>query len=153
MSDYSNVVTWVLVVLGWVLVHYLTTVRERRKEVAEIVSALIDRIYELEERAVKFHSANTFDDFGARAIVTDVTRIAMDLVTPPFSVFGIAPERVKRMRQSMTYWNFEAARFSPQSATSDLIGKIGSTTDDLARAVRKKYHDRYYRHWWQFLRG
>ena len=153
MCDLSNVVTWLLVILGWVLVHYLTTVRERRKDIGEAVAGLVDRIYELEDDAIKFHKAESFDHFAARDIVTEVSRVSMDLVTAPFSALRIRPDLMKQVRRSMTLQNFEEARFKSLPANNQVIGKIGAAADDLARAVRGQYHDRYYSHWWQCMRA
>ena len=147
-----GIIGLILIVVGWVIVHHLTVVRERRREILDLKDRLVDRIVDVESRAIAFHEASAFVPTAARDLVSSVTRIAFDIAEPPFSWFQINPGLVVQFRRSVTYRNFDSSRFRSQPADSKVILALSIAAEELARAINHAYFDRYFARWWQAFR-
>ena len=58
---WSNIVTWLLVLFGWAVVHRATLIRDRRKEKREFSVAICAALVELQSAAIDFHTASRFN--------------------------------------------------------------------------------------------
>lgn len=153
MPDWTHqVVTWLLVIAGWIIVHYLTVTRERQKEVRDEAKTICREIHELELRATNFHRSPTHDFGEAQAILSQMNRISSALASKPLSNLGVAPAEVRRFRQSVTLRNFDPRGFEPQTPDSALIRDIGLRSEQLAASVNECVARRYLDHWWQTFR-
>ena len=145
-------VTWLLIVTGWVVVHYLTLTRERQKEVRDLKMRLVDRILEVERRGCLFHQAAIFSPDEAGALVAEIGRISAEIARLPLSTLRVPKKAVVRFRASITLANFDLTRFQPQPATSLLLSNISLAAEGLINALEHAYDARYLSRWWQAFR-
>lgn len=151
-NDISPFVTWGLVIVGWVAVHYLTGVRERQKEIREAVNKLLDNIAKLEKESVGFHCGETFNHEMAHELTSSIASIRRRLSSQPLIKLAVSPERVLKLRQAVTLDNFDVKGFKTQAPTSPIILGIRGICEDLTISVEQGYAQRYLRSWTQSLR-
>lgn len=148
----TQVITWGLIVVGWVTVHYLTLTRERQKEIRELKSKLVERILEIENRSIAFHQASGHNQDEARSLVAEIERVSSAIARKPLSVLAIKPRAVTQFRRSITLKNFDQSAFNTQSANSRLLNDISLRTEGLTDALEEAYANRYLHAWWQAFR-
>lgn len=148
----KQLITWALIVVGWVIVHYLSLTRERQKEVRELKSKLVERILDIERRAIIFHQASNHCFDETRSLISEIDRVASAIARQPMSLLSIQPKLVRQFRSGITLRNFDASGFQPQMATSRLLADISLRTDGLIDALEQAYARRYLDRWWQAFR-
>ena len=148
----KQLITWALIVAGWVTVHYLTLTRERQKEIRELKAKLVERILEIESRSISFHQASNYSQDDARSLVAEIERVSSAIARKPLSILAIEPKAVTQFRRSITLKNFDPSAFSPQSANSRLLNDISLRTEALTDALEEAYANRYLNLWWQAFR-
>lgn len=147
-----QIITWGLIVLGWVTVHYLTLTRERQKEIRELKSKLIEQILQVESRAIAFHQASNYSQDEARALVAEISRVSSAINRKPLAILSIDPKTVAKFRRSVTLVNFDQSRFTSQSANGRLVTDISLHTEKLTSALEEAYAVRYLDAPWQAFR-
>lgn len=148
----NQVITWLLIVVGWVTVHYLTHTRERQKEVRELKTNLIERILEIERRSIVFHQSANYNQDEARALLAEIERVSSGISRRPLLLLALQPKVMRLFRSSITLKNFDPTSFQPQSATSKLLSDISLRTESLTAALEQAYAQRYLNAWWQAFR-
>jgi len=144
--------TWVVIVAGWIVVHFLTVTRERQKEIRDLKSRLVERILEIEKRSIDFHQAEIYSLENGSWIIAEIHRASKSLSRQPLSSLGVKPEVVKKFRQSITGRNFDLSSFVPQRSASDLVRAISACAEDLSEDVERAYASKYLTSWWQIFR-
>ena len=130
-------VTWLIVIAGWVVVHYVTLARERRKEKRDTAKQIIGNLQDLEKLAHDFHRANEFDEFAAQTVSIRTERLIKTLARNPLSELRLPYELSKELRQSITRRNMDRSTFVPQETSSEIIRDIRNATDDLIDAIEE----------------
>lgn len=77
----SQVVTWLMVFFGWVIVDRQHHRREERKEVRAAMDSLEKMLDELEMKSIEFHQATLFDKKEAGRIQSSVQRVQARIQT------------------------------------------------------------------------
>lgn len=139
----TQVPTWIIVIIGWFVVHHLSTKRDQRKEARERLDQYIFELRALEERAIKFHQSPSYQADMARALLFDIQRCHAKLNRSPFCLFEISPALKKQMRQSITLRNFDTSKFSCQPANSPILGNMANAFDDIEDQLEKEYERIY----------
>lgn len=135
LSALIQAVTWLLVVLGWLVVHRKTLERERRKEHREASQRIVNELREIEQEATAFHRSQQFDGDRAESLMWRVTRAIKSLQRPPLSTLQINISCLSQLRRSITLRNFDASSFSTQQASSEIVKDIRYATDDLIEEI------------------
>lgn len=148
----SQLITWLLIVAGWVIVHYLTLTRERQKEIRDLKSKLVEHIFEIEKRSIAFHQLPNHNPDEARNLVAEIDRVSTAIARQPLSLLGISPKVIRLFRSGVTLKNFDPSSFQSQPATSRLISDISLHTEALTYALEQAYSRRYLTEWWQAFR-
>lgn len=151
-NELYQLITWFLVITGWVVVHYLSAVRDRQKDIRDLKLKTIQAIIDTEKLAIDFHMAANFDLGKTQQLTSMIQRISCDMTRPPLATFQNFSSVVKEFRQSITLQNFDISRFQRQQASSKIISKINYTTEQIIRALETGYDNRYMRAWWQIFR-
>jgi len=148
----NQIGTWLVVVTGWLVVHFFTVMRERQKEIRELKSRLVERVLEIEKRSICFHQAQSYSYENGAWLVAEIDRVSKTLSRRPLSSLAVRPEVIKRFRQSITRRNFDFTSFVPQLSNSELIFAIFAGALDLTEELEKAYESRYLDSWWQLFR-
>lgn len=139
----TQIPTWIIVIIGWFVVHHLSTKRDQRKEARERLDQYILGLRALEERAIKFHQSTSYQADIARGLVSDIERCRTKLNRHPFCSFKISPALKIQLRQSITLRNCDASKFACQPANSPILGNIVNAFDDIEDQLEKEYERIY----------
>lgn len=142
-SDWSQSITWVLVIVGWTIVNRQNNARELRKEQRAAIDAIKKQLAELEAEAERFHCAEVFDRALLRQLQFKIHRVA-DACTRlqlPDSACTVPP--VAALRQAITLKNADPTSFGKQPPTSALLDEIYACADDLTDAIEARFAARY----------
>lgn len=144
-------ITWLLVVLGWIVVHFLGEARERKKEVRAELDSIYDAIHDSRRMARNFHCSDTFDGVLARDVLVGLESIERRLLRMRFFDDREIAPGIVRLRQAISLRNFTKSEFSKQDENSEILGDISfyseELIDELENVFRQHYPDRfpYYR--------
>lgn len=123
-------ITWLLIIVGWLVVHFTTLKRERRKENREAALKIVEEIKILEGMAVRFHSSEKFVHQDCDSLIWQINRIIRKLQRPPLKYLHIRIELMTRFRQNLTQ-NTDISTFSTQAHDGEVILNIHEITDEL----------------------
>jgi hypothetical protein len=132
---WPNAVSWVLLFFGWLVVHWATLARERRKEKRETANCAINELREIEKEAFGFHTADSFDDRKGSALRQRVERLINRLQRSPLSTLGIPVGRMIALRSSITLNNADFSNFTSQKSDSKILEGICGAVDDLIEEI------------------
>ena len=95
----TQIPTWIIVIVGWFVVHHLSTQRDQRKEARERLDQFISALRAIEEKAIQFHQSDSYKGDVARALLFDIQRIIAKLKRHPFGSFVVSPDLQKELRR------------------------------------------------------
>lgn len=128
--EWKDIITWILVILGWFFVHKATMSREEWKEKRESINSIIKEIKEVEELCINFQTSIKFSNQAQDTLIWKVNRIIKALYRPPLKYLHIPTEIIIRFRQRLTY-NTDKSTFSTQAHDGEIISSIHEVIDDL----------------------
>jgi hypothetical protein len=144
----EQIVTWCLVVFGWVVVHCLTVKRERQKEVRDLKSLLIEKIERIEQQATEFHTSDTHDFQRAQQLIGDISRVGKQLTGLQLKCLEVAPKYIRQFRQSITSKNLDKTSFEKQTPDSPVVRDIFTASTQLIDAIESAYTSKYFAQNW-----
>ncbi len=138
----AQIIPWILVVFGWLIVNKQNNIREKRKEIRSILNQLLEELDSTEKLAISYHSAEKQLIELGRDIKLSLSRIGKSVnrhdLLPRGQRYPIA-----KFRQAITLKNFDTEDFITQKVNSDLINEISATKDDLTDALERQFQDNY----------
>lgn len=140
----DSLLTGLLVIAGWAVVHFLSEARERRKETRAQLDKLIERLFLLEKTAHDFFCSEKFDHSKAVFIQSEIERIearALRMFTGKYTD-ALIPQ-IKFHRRSLTLNYFEDSSFKQQPSNSIFLQEITETTRDYEEALEYIYSLKY----------
>lgn len=132
---WSDVVTWLLVFIGWAVVHRATLIRDRRKEKREISMQICTDIAELQSAAIDFHTSPHFNARKSTDLAQQVERIILRLQKPPLNELKIAREHMVTLRRRITKRNIDLTDFKSQPDDGEIIFGIRNAVTDLTTLI------------------
>lgn len=130
-------VGWVLIVIGWVIVHYLTSWRELNKIKADLAVKLVQKIVDLEKRVVEYHCGESRNEFEEIGILTDFSEVSADI---PF--VGCDSEQVStafvEFKKKALLQNFRTKQFERQELVGSLILDVVSAGLDFRNVLKRE---------------
>lgn len=132
---WANVLTWLSVFGGWVVVHKASLFRERRKEKRDGARCVADELSALERQAIDFHSSGLYESFAAAELRKQTERLIRRLQRLPLSELDVQTALLVRLRKSITLENIDPSNFAPQEANGQLLLNIRAAVDDLTIAI------------------
>lgn len=124
------IVTWLLVVAGWLIVNQQNNRREERKEIRSSLTEIHKLIYEIIDSSEKYHCSKRHDPEKSKEIRLQLQRLALKVSHLHF--FSDAVNRsIYEFRSSITIKNFDTKNFSKQAENSEMIISIHSCGEDL----------------------
>lgn len=139
----TQIPTWIIVIIGWFVVHHLSTQRDQRKEARERLDQFILALREIEEKVIQFHQSDTYKGDLARTLLFDIQRIITKLKRHPFGSFEVSPNLLKELRRAVTLKNFDPSKFACQPANSPILGNVANAVDDIEDQLEKEYERIY----------
>lgn len=130
--------SWLLVLVGWYVVHLTTLQRERRKENRDFSSQVVDDLYTLSRNGRKFHLSKQYDEEIAFDIVQSLGRTFRTVNLEPISELKIDARKLMAVRMAVTLNNFDKSSFVRQDASSELVREIALSIEDLASEIETR---------------
>jgi hypothetical protein len=136
LSALQIVVTWALVVFGWLIVSDQTQSREIAKNYYAELTRLRDALTKIEKSAVVHHTGE-FDSKNVRQILRDISNFGLEIsqLVKRKCVGVGANEYVANLRQAITRKNFDSSSFRQQEVTSDIVLNIEVAKDSFDRVL------------------
>lgn len=134
-DSWFSIVTWLVVAVGWFVVHSASLSRERRGEKRDEAKSVVTDLRGLEKEASDFHGAESFDEFKASDLALKCDRLIKVLQRVPFNELKLDPTLLSALRRSVTCDNIDRTAFQTQSANSEIQRNIRIATDDLIDSV------------------
>ena len=131
-------VTWILVVVGWLIVNWQNNRREERKEIRTALSQIYIDIESLQKKAIKYHkSAKRNVKLETQIIIMErklsehlsYLRLRDSSYGPSYSLFIDA----------ITLDNFESPTFAQQASTSEILEDIRDYASELESALELEF--------------
>lgn len=137
--DWKDIITWLLVIIGWFVVHTATVRREDLKEKRDTTLRIIQEIREVEDIAIEFQTSSEFLEENYDILVWKIHRITSALHRPPLKFLKISTNIIISFRQNLTS-NTDKSSFITQSHTSENIRNIHEAADNLTNEIEtQKY--------------
>lgn len=131
LMEWANVITWLLVLVGWFVVHRATLIRERRKEKREVSIQMCRVLAELQTAAIDFHTAPNFDARKSSDLAQQVERVILQLQKIPLSELQVPTMCMINLRRRITKHNIDPSDFACQTAASKIVSDIRNVVTDL----------------------
>jgi hypothetical protein len=144
-SAWGDVVTWLLVIVGWLVVNWQSNLRETRKEIRERIDCLRDDILKLEDLSTRHH---TVDNDPVRRAEIKRLIAAVAASAKMIGDAGLSIEKrsqlIRDLRQAITLRNFDE-EYAPVPVTDPIVIDIGASVAALLRATETAYSQRYHK--------
>jgi len=142
---WTQIVTWLLVISGWLLVNHQNNVREKRKEIRAILDKTQSFLDEIEIEAIKYHTSQESSDsaFQLKRNLNQKLRNKLDILKLRNLNVEKCYPYLKTLRQAVTLENFDTSSFKPQNLSDDLIKNIWLAKDKLSQELENSFAIRY----------
>lgn len=129
--------------MGWLANHWLSEIRDRRKEVRGQLDALLESLDELRDDALQFHMGKEYDQPKADSVLMALRKIEGAALRAAIVEETTVAVGVKKIRQAITLENFEVAVFATQNYSDQIITKIQLAVEDFSGAFEAAYSRKY----------
>lgn len=116
---FESITSYIIIILGWVVVHLLSAKRDRDKEWREFSRNTIYLIDKIVDEAIKYHTAECRELYLESKIKIDLDELDMR-ITLILQYLKVSCS-IKGFRQSITLNNFDSKNFTKQQHTSRLV--------------------------------
>lgn len=138
-----QVVTWVLVILGWLIVWMTQKIHIRRTECRSKLNGCVKKMNELEELAIEYHCASSADVKQARQIKTRIEQLLFSIRNTNL----LNPDDYSRVgcdiRQSITLDNFDSTNHKSQQMDSTIVQGIGGASRQVEEYLEAAFNKKY----------
>ncbi|MHB8580511.1 MAG: hypothetical protein ACYDA4_11720 [Ignavibacteriaceae bacterium] len=143
VGAFGQFVTWILVIVGWVVVNRQHDRRETRKEIRARLNELRDDLCKLEHLAEKYHIWPNHQESSARRIKVLLKRIGDGVDQIRLLNRQVHDARLVALRQAITYRNFDTESHRSQDLSGPLIAGINASVDELINALESGFRTRF----------
>ncbi|MGC5885696.1 hypothetical protein [Ralstonia pseudosolanacearum] len=140
---WPQIVTWLLVIIGWVVVHFLGEARERRKEVRSELDEIFAELREIETAACSLHCAEAFSGIDGRHVLVSLESAERRILRLRLYDDHEFSRAIIALRQAISLENFSVGEFVKQDGDSPILDEISWTTGELIDALDSGYRMRY----------
>ena len=141
MSLIDNIITWLLIIAGWWIVHALHELRNFRSSLRQLAVEIRESASDLRKKAYDYHTSPQHNDELSGDIKSDLKRLAAlcRFLQPVHSEKEIN-QRIKYLRRSITSENFDSpVNHRKLDANDPVLANIDVATDDLISFVENAY--------------
>lgn len=144
MSDsVAQIVSWLLIISGWLVINRQHNQREDRKELRTQLDKLIALLISLEGDAISYHLANEIESSSARNIKVKLKRVSHSVRHLSLGKVTDVNRRVISLRRAITLENFDTVHHTPQDPRSDLVDAINHSLDELVNYLEDAFRQKY----------
>lgn len=134
----ASILTWLVVLIGWYVVHNKTLERDRRREKREACRQLCEALEKLQEAALDFHTSNQFSLRNSTDLGYFVEQVVLSLQGKPIDELKLPRSKIIAIRQKITGRNVDLSDFTSQAADSEIIMDIRTSVSDITRYLDQR---------------
>ncbi|MED5493280.1 MAG: hypothetical protein VYD45_14330 [Pseudomonadota bacterium] len=133
------IVSWVLIIAGWIIINHQNNRREVRKEIRAAITEINTGIDELCKAARDYHFSTAHSDDAAQEIKLRIKKISQKIRLLSFESNEITLSIID-LRKSITFYNFDSgARFIKQGHDSIILEDISLAEERLVDALENHF--------------
>ncbi len=121
----------VLVVIGWIIVHKLSSSRERQAGLRKSCLDLVQDLEKLERMAIAYHTSYRRDKKLEFQLKQLIQRLGLKIEI--LTVKTGKKYSIEKVRKSITLNNFETTHFIKQAIDSDIVADIQYEIEQLIK--------------------
>lgn len=140
----AQIGTWVIVVIGWLIVNNQNNNRERRKEIRQAIDKIVKKIEEIEQDALQFHQS-AFDDSSARALLLSLDKNSRSIAWLKIVESEIYKKSIISFRRSITLNNFDPTTHVALDGNNAQLARISAAAENLVDLLESAYAAQYLR--------
>jgi hypothetical protein len=143
-SQNGQLITWLLVFAGWVVVHWMSVRRARRQEKLAMLGAIEKRIVALRVAAVAYYTSQpaeadkaseTHFKLEVKSIIRNIKLLGKKRHSDPYNVEG----DIISLRQALTGGDFEVGVRKVFAPDDEKIQEIWGCADDLIASLQAAF--------------
>jgi len=139
----GQAVSWILIIVGWVIVDSQNNKRETRKEVRASLLDLYKHLDAIEDAAFLYHST-TGDASEARKITRDIQQIAPRIVMARRGRMRVNyAQPLAAFRKAVTYENFDSIGFVSKKPHDQMFESIEACKKNLIATLESAFNSAY----------
>lgn len=142
-ANYSligQIVTWIVVALGWFVIDRQNNKRELRKEHRALVTQLTDDLDNIASTSIEFHKSKKFNSSESKKIKLGIQRIANNINR---NLLVTDSKKIFYFRRSITGTNFDPGVFQQQNEASQILTDILEYKDELVEELEDTFCKKY----------
>lgn len=144
VSSWAQVVPWLLVATGWIIVNIQNNSRESRKEIRAKIDAVKKSLDEIEDLSVQHHTGSQ-DLVRCMKIKRVFVSISREIRMVSGAGLGIndSLRALTRFKQAVTIKNFETSEYKALALGDEIIADIGATSDSVRFKLELAYSEKF----------
>jgi len=136
-------ISWIVIFIGWAVVNYQNNCRETRKEIRAALLDLYKLLDGIEDAAFEYHT-KTGDPVIGRKIRRDIQQISSRIIMARRGPMKIDYAKLlAAFRKSITYDNFDSAKFVAKSPQDLFFDTISESKRNLIFTLEIAYSNAY----------
>lgn len=143
---WTQIVTWLIVVLGWCYVNHQNNLREKRKEIRALIDGVQTQLNDIEKLAIEYHTNDEASENLAFELKRNLNRkllINFQILESRGFKTGECNTYRKQLRKAITLRNFDTGSFELQIVSSEIIKDIWLTKDKLSHEIERCFSQEY----------
>lgn len=144
VSSWAQVVPWLLVAVGWIIVNIQNNSRESRKEIRAKIDAVKKSLDEVEDLSVQHHtvSQDLLRCMRIKRVFVSVGR-EIRMISGAGLDINDAAHSLTRFRQAVTIKNFESNDYKTITLGDEIVADIGATSDNVRSKLELAYSEKF----------
>ena len=119
----TQIMTWLLIIFGWLIVNHKNNIREKRKEIRGTLDKMQLFLDEIETQAIQYHTNQATNElaFQLKRNLNKKLRDKLDILKIRSLDVKTSYSLLFKFRQAVTLKNFDTSKYEVQTINDDLI--------------------------------
>jgi hypothetical protein len=141
----AQIITWLLVILGWYLVNRQNNAREKRKELRALLDQTQKLLDDIETQAIAYHTVEATGEraFFLKCTISQKLKHKLDVLSRRSLNLESSLTLLKELRKSITLNNFDSASYEKKELSDPLVRDIWLSKDRLSHELEKCFARKY----------
>ncbi len=145
--DLGNIITWVVVVGGWVFTNKANHYFETRKEINQTISTINKELLEICKKGKKFHLMKSHNSELLDEIITSIDREDVKIKLLKRSLVldtHVVDIRIYEFRRSISLNNADKSSFKKLTPGDEILKDIDSAHNKLSEYLQECYYKKFF---------
>ena len=142
-SDWGSAVSWLLVILGWIIINTQHNRRETRKEIRAALNNFYELLNEIEDDAITYHTSSG-DPVLSRRIKRRLSQLYRRVnLAFQDTIECQCASQITAFRRAVTLHNFDTATYTQLKASDPVFEEITATKERLVNVLEQAFMTKY----------